>query len=79
MYLYVKISQIVLMRNGTDAWDTINRTNCQNGPLQFVARCCRLDRTYGSAIRRSVSFTILFGKAAMPAQTIPRCLSDIGY
>jgi hypothetical protein len=42
----------------------------QNGGLHPDIPCCRLERTYGSAIRRSVSFTILFGKAAIPAEII---------
>lgn len=45
-----------------------NTAYSQSGGLYSGIPCCIVERTYGSAIRRSVSFTILFGKAAIPAE-----------
>ena len=62
MDLHVEISQIIFMRNSTDPRNT---THTEYHQLWKV--CMERAHTHGSAIKRSVSFTILFGKAAMDA------------
>lgn len=49
------------MRNGADAWDTVGQSYQydKRDRLEYMRRVA----TYGSAIRRSVSLRIRFGKA----------------
>ena len=59
----VEVSQVVFMWNGADSRDSDLK--------ESVTCLCRSSRyTYGSAISRSVSFTILFGRAAIFAREI---------
>ena len=61
MDLDVEVSEIVFMGNSTDTRYTRNHEGQQGYVLDCVWETC------GSAIKRSVSLTIRFGRAAMMA------------
>ena len=46
-----------------------NWKTSQDNNLRHIILSCRSNATYGSAIKRSVSFTILLGKAAILAKS----------
>ena len=56
----IEVPQIILVRYCTDTWHP-RRYQVSGG--QDLETCC--EGTCGSAIRRSVSFTILLGKVAI--------------
>ena len=56
----IEVPQVILVRYCTDTWHP-RRYQVSGG--SELETCC--EGTCGSAIRRSVSFTILFGKAAI--------------
>ena len=56
----IEVPQVILVRYCTDTWHP-RRYQVSGG--SDLETCC--EGTCGSAIRRSVSFTILLGKAAM--------------
>lgn len=64
MNLYIEIPQVVLVRDGVDAGNTISRwkklASDRLRSLDLVRAC---QWTHGSFWRRSVSLTILFGSA----------------
>lgn len=63
--LNVEVSEVVLVGDGTDTWNTTSRAvlgcdlRAQEGPL------CSERITYGSAISLSVSLMIRFGRAIL--------------
>lgn len=62
MDLDIKVPQVIFVRNSTDAWDSVYTRSVSDN----ISGARSVDYpTYGSAIRRSVSFTILLGSAAI--------------
>lgn len=54
---HIKVAEVVLVRNGADAGDPVFAW------LSGAHAADTCESTYGSAIRRSVSFTIRLGSA----------------
>ena len=59
IYGHVEVAEVVFMRNCCDAWDAV-ANDTQHETMTLLAQS-----TYGSCARRSVSFMIRFGSAAM--------------
>lgn len=63
MDAHVKVSQVIVMRHGTDSWNPVNKRQ-----ISILTDVRDNDaHAYGSAISRSVSFMILFGSDMLEA------------
>lgn len=62
MDLDVKVSQVFFVRNGADSGNAVLFDIVSIGFQQSTGA---YEESYGSAIRRSVSFTIRFGRAIL--------------